>query len=197
MYTPGTHHPVPTLVYPPTTWHPPTLPAPGVALAVAGPVQRCLRTVHQAHIGKMEILSLPSQTGTVSHSQEWPGLDVLTTFQRPEMIRLLIRRNTFGIFPIWEQRDYLCSECQYWPKDAKTGIARKLHEDNVPFHSRINKSNSTPQSGSFSRRLRYPALVRVSGFGAGSLLTRFRRNRSFPCSEIRPEWTRIMARTGQ
>ena len=110
----------------------------------------------------MRILSLIAGPGIVSHCQEWPGPDTLTTFQDRKTIRVLIVGNTKRIFLIWKQRDILAQKSENSGKQRKHGIARKHAHCKVPFESRINTPNSRGRSGSFGTRLGYPALVRVS-----------------------------------
>ena len=68
------------------------------------------RTAHQAQCVKMEILTVDWPNDPVSERQEWPGTDVLTTFQKAEKGRLLIDNNTKRISSIWEQRDIFVSK---------------------------------------------------------------------------------------
>ena len=103
--TPGQNrYTPPTMVpYPPwhpythllLTWHPSTRHPPCTSPGSAAEPQHVLgKARHQAHFVKMEILTVRTQTDTVSQRQEWPGTDTLTTFQEPEVGRVLIVHNT-------------------------------------------------------------------------------------------------------
>ena len=87
---------VPTYPLPPwyptlaTTWHGRT-PGPTSAPLVASQMH------HQAHVFKMEILSVRPGPVTVLIVHVRPAPDVLPAFQTRENIRLLIERNTKGI----------------------------------------------------------------------------------------------------
>ena len=80
-------------------------------------------------------------------------------------------------------------------KTWKHGIALKRVFAKLPFHSRIYLPNSTPQSGSFGSRLLDPALVHVSVSRIGSVYAVFTVSDHFAVLTIRPDYSRILART--
>ena len=77
---------------------------------------------------------------------------------------------------------------------TKTRIARKCVHAKLPFQSRINKPNSQGPSGSFSSRLGYPALVRVSVPAGVSEFCVSEVFDHFCILVLRPKGTRILAR---
>ena len=67
------------------------------------------RSVHQAHLDKMEILTEQHRPDTVSGSQERPAPDTRTTFQTTEMTRVLIGKSTF-VFLLFESKGIISAQ---------------------------------------------------------------------------------------